>query len=224
MTVLLESVDKQDATSRPRSAVDLWLGQQLRQLRKAQGRSLAQVAQACGMSLGLLSQIERGLSSISVKALHRLALEFNVSTDSLVRNAQHDDGEMDGHVARAGTHRRVLMAEKGITKELFTPEAARHLDLCRAYIEPGGASGDELFSTQRGEHIGFVLAGALELWIENRVVLLNAGDSFCYASRTPRRWRNPGVSTTEVVWAISNIDSSEAKFPSPVPSHDKDIS
>ncbi|KAG0922319.1 hypothetical protein G6F32_014723 [Rhizopus arrhizus] len=31
---------------RPESAVDLWLGQQLRQLRKQQGRSLAEVARA----------------------------------------------------------------------------------------------------------------------------------------------------------------------------------
>ena len=63
--------------------MDLWLGQQLRQLRKGQGRSLADVAQACGMSLGLLSQIERGLSSASVKTLHQLAREFGVSVNAL---------------------------------------------------------------------------------------------------------------------------------------------
>lgn len=36
------------AAGRPESAVDMWLGQQLRQLRKQHGRSLADVAQACG--------------------------------------------------------------------------------------------------------------------------------------------------------------------------------
>ncbi|KAG1241706.1 hypothetical protein G6F65_023388 [Rhizopus arrhizus] len=39
--------------------------------------TLAEVARACGMSLGLLSQIERGLSSASVKVLHLLAREFH---------------------------------------------------------------------------------------------------------------------------------------------------
>ncbi|WYX19260.1 hypothetical protein WJ973_26235 [Achromobacter xylosoxidans] len=33
------------APGRPESAVDMWLGQQLRQLRKQHGRSLADVAQ-----------------------------------------------------------------------------------------------------------------------------------------------------------------------------------
>lgn len=191
---------------RPESAVDLWLGQQLRQLRKQQGRSLADVAQACGMSLGLLSQIERGLSSASVKVLHMLAREFRVSVNSLLRNAEHAGGEEDGRVARAGTHRYIDLKEKGISKEMFTPAACRSMDLCRASIAPGGSTGNELFVTGQGEQIGLVLKGVLELWVGDRVIRLHEGDSFCYASSTPRRWCNPGTQTTEVIWAISNIN------------------
>ncbi|KRC82972.1 HTH-type transcriptional regulator PuuR [compost metagenome] len=191
---------------RPESAVDLWLGQQLRQLRKQHGRSLADVARACGMSLGLLSQIERGLSSASVKVLQLLAREFGVSVNSLLRNAEHTEGEDDGRVARAGTHRHIDLQEKGIRKEMYTPPACRSMDLCRASIEPGGSTGNELFVTGQGEQIGLVLKGSLELWVGDRVILLKEGDSFCYASSTPRRWRNPGSQTTEVIWAISNIN------------------
>jgi transcriptional regulator with XRE-family HTH domain len=192
-------------SARPESAVDLWLGQQLRQLCKQQGRPLADVARACGISLGLLSQIERGLSSASVKILHLLAREFRVSVNSLLRNAEHTEGEDGGRVARAGTHRYIDLSEKGISKEMYTPPACRSMDLCRATIEPGGSTGSELFVTGQGEQIGVVLKGSLELWVGDRVVLLNEGDSFCYASSTPRRWRNPGSRTTEVIWAISNI-------------------
>jgi len=190
---------------RPESAVDLWLGQQLRQLRKQQRRSLAEVAGACGISLGLLSQIERGLSSASVKILHLLAREFRVSVNSLLRNAEHTQVEDGGRVARAGTHRYIDLSEKGISKEMYTPPACRSMDLCRATIEPGGSTGNELFVTGQGEQIGVVVKGSLELWVGDRVVLLHEGDSFCYASSTPRRWRNPGSQTTEVIWAISNI-------------------
>ena len=194
------------SSGRPESAVDMWLGQQLRQLRKQQGRSLTDVASACGMSVGLLSQIERGLSSASVKTLDLLAREFQVSVNSLLRNAEHTQGEDGGRVARAGTHRFIDLSEKGISKEMYTPPACRSMDLCRATIEPGGSTGNELFVTGQGEQIGVVLKGSLELWVGDRVVLLNEGDSFCYASSTPRRWRNPGSQTTEVIWAISNIN------------------
>lgn len=193
----------------PASVIDFWLGQQLRQLRKQHRLSLVQVAQACGISLGLLSQIERGLSSPSVKILSVLACQFGVSVDSLLRGAGQCDNEAAGRVARAGSHRRVDLDDKGIHKEMYTPPAGRSLDLCRARIEPGGSTGDDLFATSMGEQVGLVLQGVLELWIEDRVVLLGAGDSFCYASRTPRRWRNPGSEVTEVIWAISRVDHKE---------------
>lgn len=205
------------AAGRPESAVDMWLGQQLRQLRKQHGRSLADVAQACGMSLGLLSQIERGLSSASVKMLHQLAREFGVSVNALLRNAEHTEGEDGGRVARAGTHRYIDLREKSIVKEMYTPPACRSMDLCRATIEPGGSTGNELFVTGQGEQIGVVLKGTLELWVGDRVVLLKQGDSFCYASSTPRRWRNPGSQATEVIWAISNINQAAGDVTQPPP-------
>lgn len=190
---------------RAQSAVDMWLGQHIRQLRKSRHQSLAEIAAACQISVGLLSQIERGMSSISVKVLHALAKELCVSPDSLLRNAGTDAQDTQGQVARSGTHRNLNLEEKGITKEIVTPPAAKDLDLCRAVIQPGGSSGEQWFSTDKGEQVGIVLDGSLELWIDNKVVLLNAGDSFCYSSRTPRRWRNPGTTATEVIWAISNI-------------------
>lgn len=185
----------------------MWLGQQIRQLRKDQRRSLADLASACQMSVGLLSQIERGMSSVSVKSLQALARELNVGTDSLLRNAEHHEGEAQGQVARAGTHRRLEMDEKGIFKEIVSPRQATTLDLCRVFISAGGSTGEQWFSTDKGEQIGLVIQGSLELWINNQVVLLNAGDSFCYSSRTPRRWRNPGKDIAEVIFAISNIHS-----------------
>ena len=194
----------------PVSVIDFWLGQQLRQLRKQHGLPLVQVAKACGISVGLLSQVERGLSSPSVKILGLLASQFGVSVDSLLRGAGQSENEAAGRVARAGSHRRVDLYDKGIRKEMYTPPAGRSLDLCRARIEPGGSTGDDLFSTSMGEQVGLVLQGTLELWLEDRVVLLHAGDSFCYASRTPRRWRNPGAGVAEVIWAISRFDHKEA--------------
>ena len=201
-TRLLEAKSK---PLRAQSVVDMWLGQRIRQLRKSHHQSLTELAGACQISVGLLSQIERGLSSVSVKSLHALAQELCVPPDSLLRNAQTNQPESQGHVARSGTHRKLALEEKGISKEIVTPPAAKDLDLCRVFIQPGGSSGDQWFSTDKGEQVGMVLAGSLELWIDNQVVLINTGDSFCYSSRTPRRWRNPGKVLTEVIWAISNM-------------------
>lgn len=198
------------AVAHPRSLVDLWLGEQLRHLRKRQRRPLAEVAAACGVSLGLLSQIERGLSSPSLKVLHALAREYSVPLDTLLRNAGADEGDGAGYVVRAGRHRRIDNSDRGVRKEMYTPPRARTLDLCRAVLAPGGSSGDEYFVTDSDEQVGLVLRGELELWIGPRVLRLRPGDSFCYGGSEPRRWRNPGSTETEVIWAIGHSPSGPA--------------
>ena len=192
------------------SVIDLWLGEQLRRRRKTLGRPLAQVAEACGISVSLLSQIERGLRSISMRTLEALASELQLPMETLVRNTKHGDAkaEVDGAVVRAGSHRRIDLGDKGIHKDNLTPLAATgRVEMYRAVIEPGGSTGDELFFTHKGEQVGYVIDGQLELFIEDRLLKLEAGDSFCYDGSTPRRWRNPGHTLTTVLWAITRSPS-----------------
>lgn len=169
---------------------------------------LQQVAEACDISVSLLSQIERGLRSISLRTLNALARELDVQPETLVMNAQHrpENEEATGMVTRAGHHPRIEMADRGIKKENLTPHAATGaIGLYRAIIEPGGSTGQGLFTTVAEEQVGFVVEGQLELFINDQLLMLNAGDSFVYYGDTPRRWRNPGTTVTTVLWAISAI-------------------
>lgn len=202
------SCDAPDPRSAHRihSVIDLWLGEQLRQKRKGMKRPLMEVAEAVGISVSLLSQLERGLRSISMRTLEALAHELQLPLETLVRNSTGGDAQhqMDGAVVRVGTHRRIDLGDRGIHKENLTPPAATgQLELYRAVIESGGSTGDELFFTHRGEQVGYLIEGQLELFINDRLLKLHAGDSFCYDGTTPRRWRNPGPTQTAVLWAIT---------------------
>lgn len=195
-------------TASPGSAIDLWLGERLRLRRKELRMPLQQVADACDISVSLLSQIERGLRSISLRTLNALARELDVQPETLVMNAQHrpEKEEATGMVTRAGHHPRIEMADRGIKKENLTPSSATGaIGLYRAVIEPGGSTGPGLFTTVAEEQVGYVVEGQLELFINDQLLMLNAGDSFVYYGDTPRRWRNPGTTVTTVLWAISAV-------------------
>ncbi len=183
--------------------IDFWLGQQLRAHRREQGLSLQVMADRTGLSVGTLSQVERGVTSASIKTLSLLAAELGVSVHDLLGNLEKRDGEANGWIARAKSHKTLEMKDKKIFKEIVTPEKATAIDLYRVRIRPGGSTGDDLFMTDGGEVIGTVIFGSLELWIENQLILLEEGDSFCYPSQAPRKWSNPGNIETYVVWAIT---------------------
>lgn len=200
------SVSPEMPAQRINSVIDLWLGEQVRHRRKALKRPLQQVAQGCGISVSLLSQIERGLRSISLRTLEALSNELQLPLETLIRNTQHNQNAdaSERAVVRAGKHQRIDLCDKGIHKEKLTPPGSTGgVDLYRAVIEPGGSTGDALFFTYKGEQVGYVVEGQLELFIQDHLHRLQGGDSFCYDGVTPRRWRNPGPSITTVLWAIS---------------------
>lgn len=199
-----------------RSFIDLWLGEQLRIRRQALQKSLKEVAEACDISVSLLSQLERGLRSASVRTLDSLARELNTPIETLLHNVQVDgsgDDDAQGAITRSGRHRRVNSSEAGIHKEILTPSAvaSSELQVYRAVIEPGGSTGNTFFTTTNGQQIGYVIEGTLELHVGERLFRLNTGDSFCYDSSMPRRWQNPGSTPTTVLWAVALNAGANAK-------------
>ncbi len=81
--------------------------------------------------------------------------------------------------------------------------AEGNLQLYKALIEPGGSTGDTFFTTFDGHQVGYIIEGALELHVGEKLFRLQTGDSFCYENQTPRHWCNPGPGHTIVLWAVA---------------------
>jgi DNA-binding response OmpR family regulator len=64
------------------------LGSAIRERRKAQGLTLAQMAQRTNVSLGYLSQIELGKNSASIETLYRISLGLGVRLAELFQSVQ----------------------------------------------------------------------------------------------------------------------------------------
>lgn len=178
---------------------DLWLGQHLRGLRKMHDLSLEQLAERCGLSVGALSQIERGLTSPTMRSLRRLSEVFNVPMSQLFHEGDLPPVEELGRIVRAQGRRVLSLNTTGVQKELLTPAANGALEIYLVTIAPGGSSGPELY-THKGEEGGYVMAGEMVLEIEDRVFHLKIGDSFRFKSQTPHRFANETTQETVVVW------------------------
>lgn len=191
------------ATSKPRAASAesvRFLGREIRGLRKARGYTLASLAEASGLSIGYLSLLERDLATPSINALHSISRTLGVTISWFFEAGGTPEAERDVVVRRA--RRRRLDFSPGIVDELLSPSLSGALELLCSRFAPGASSGEAPY-THAGEEGGVVIRGRLELWVDGQAFVLEAGDSFGFASTKPHRYRNPGPDETEVIWAIT---------------------
>jgi transcriptional regulator with XRE-family HTH domain len=183
-------------------AADIWLGQQLRALRKGRELSLTDLAERTGLSIGNISQIERGVSSPSVRSLKKLGEALQVSVGDLFQETDLPPAKEMAYIVRRKTRPLLNLADTGVQKELLTPTTPGALQMLLVTIQPGGSSGPEHY-THRGEEAGLVLSGALELWIEEDRFILKEGDTFRFKSTQPHRFGNAGAKVTTVLWVTT---------------------
>jgi transcriptional regulator with XRE-family HTH domain len=176
------------------------IGSEIRGLRKARAVTLAELAKASGLSVGYLSLLERDLATPSIKALHAVSRALGVTISWFFESNDVPEEERDLVVRRA--RRRRLDYSAGLVDELLSPNLTGALELLSCRFPPGASSGDETY-THYAEEAGVVIRGRLELWVDGRMVTLEAGDSFGFKSVLPHRYRNPGPDETEVIWAIT---------------------
>lgn len=176
------------------------IGAQIRELRKAKGMTLQALSGASGLSIGYLSQLERGRSTLTIGNLKLLADQLGVHMNWFFQDAPEPPPEELGVVVRRNRRRRLSFTNLGIQEELLSPNLAGPLELLLSTLEPGADSGDY---SHEGAEAGLVIQGELELWVGGTRFLLETGDSFSFRSTEVHRCRNPGREPTQVVWVIT---------------------
>ncbi len=178
------------------------LGLQIRQRRRIKDFTLAELSEKSGLSVGLLSQIERGISSPSLKSMTQICSALGIPVSWLFDSGSAENPAEKGLVVRRSSRKRLDLGTYGVTKELLSPDLGGEMQIYLVTIRPGGHSGPETY-THRGEEGGLVLTGALELTVDDRIVVLYEGDSFRFSSSLPHRFANAADTQSSVVWANS---------------------
>jgi DNA-binding transcriptional MerR regulator/quercetin dioxygenase-like cupin family protein len=182
---------KRDGLLRPAAGASSAIGVRLRQLRLRRSLSLAQVAQAVGISLGFLSALERSHMSASVSTLRKLARFYKTNILDFF-----DPAEARVRLVPPGK-RKVLEAGPGVRMELLAwGNTVMEPHLFR--IAPQSGSGESYH--HEGEEFLYILQGELQISLDEEEYHLQPGDSFYFESATPHSWKNPGHSETWVLW------------------------
>ncbi|MEM7243228.1 MAG: XRE family transcriptional regulator [Pseudomonadota bacterium] len=175
------------------------LGADLRALRKRRGRTLSDLADALGRSVGWLSQVERNISEPSIGELRELSAALDVPI-SLFFSQGAAVAHEDGRIVRADARRRIGGGEMGLVEELLSPDLTDDFEMLRSVFKPG-AKLEEMQQRDTTE-VGYVVSGRLNLQIGDQDYDLREGDSFRIRGES-FRWENKGDADAVVIWVIS---------------------
>ncbi len=200
------------------------VGERLREARQQRGVSLRGLARAIGVSASLLSQIETGKSQPSVSTLYAVTSALGISVEYVFEPREPADppaveaapvapaslldvlgsarGRRVGPLLRPAA-RQVLALDSGVTWERLGHLPDTHVDFLLITYEPGGSSSSSgLPMRHSGSEYGYLLSGELVLTLgfdEHRV---RPGDSVCFESTRPHRYRNEGTAPAVGVWFV----------------------
>lgn len=185
--------DKAGGATKGSPALEASAGAQLRHIRLGRGLSLTEVAHQAEVTKGFLSQLERGLTSVSVPTLLRICDVLQVGVGELFSYP-------DEQVVEVGS--RIDMGGEGVTEYLLTPADTTAFQVFRSVIEPGGGTGG-LYRLKSTTIFAMGLRGSTRLIVGGETRMLSAGVSTSFAGQTLHQFDNPGTTTSELLWVLS---------------------
>ncbi|TWV58054.1 helix-turn-helix domain-containing protein [Streptomyces misionensis] len=165
----------------------------MREIRLSRGLSLTEVARQADVTKGFLSQLERGLTNVSVATLLRVCDVLKIGVGELFAYP-------DEQVVEGGS--RIDMGGEGVTEYLLTPADTTAFQVFRSVIEPGGGTGGP-YRLDTITIFALGLSGSTRLIVGGEARMLSAGVSTSFSGRTLHQFDNPGTTVSEVLWVLS---------------------
>ncbi|MCW7471600.1 MULTISPECIES: helix-turn-helix domain-containing protein [Leptospira] len=159
----------------------------LKLIRHTKGFSLDKLANRCGVSRAMLSQIEQGKSVPTISVLWKIANGLNVPFSELLKE-KNQDGI---HILKA-ENSKVLYSNSKVfaSRALFPFLGNRKTEFYELILKPGGHEVAEPHKTGTTENL-VVVSGKLRLRVGEKVVELDQKDSVFFKADVSHEYSNP---------------------------------
>ncbi|SCY00721.1 helix-turn-helix domain-containing protein [Alkaliphilus peptidifermentans] len=168
--------------------MDKELGIKIKTLRTSKNFTLKDLSEKTNLSIGYISQLERGLTSAAISTLNNIAKVLEVDLSYFFSVYKEDNKriirsyEQKVTLVRDPLYIYYSLANRGECKD-FTPALVNLLPTI-------DASEETLPYSHDGEEFIYVLEGILTLFIGDVRHDLYPGDSYHISSNTPHNWCN----------------------------------
>ncbi len=175
------------------------IGRRIKNLRTQQKITLNELGERTGLTTSFLSQLERDLTSPSVRSLGRIAEALNTKINYFFEGEE----QKEWGVSKRGTVKKLISKKKKLFCETL---ASRFLNVkMQPYIFTIGERVEltkELIYPE-GERFGMVVRGRLEIEISDEKLILDEEDSIYLSSTNKfKKLTNIWSKDSELLWIV----------------------
>jgi len=183
-----------------RTARGVDLGLRLKELRTKRGLSQTELAKLVGVTPSTISQVESNLIYPSLPALLKMAEVLAIDVSSFFQETSDVKKRLVFPGAEAMEVRFSEVPEGTLAARLLTPvDFDAKAEPYLIEIQPNKSLSSHFF-IHKGEEIGYLLSGKLQVKLEKAAYTLRAGDVVYLTSEMPTEWKNPGPSVAKLLW------------------------
>ncbi|MCX5494136.1 cupin domain-containing protein [Kaistia dalseonensis] len=173
------------------SSDPLKVGEKIREARKQRKLTLQRVAEATGLSIGFLSQVERDITTPSLSSLVTIARALDLPVSSFL----HQPDIPNAVSRREGRVAYSLNPNWASYERLSTTFPGQMLNAVKMNVPAHYLSET---SAHEGEEIVYVLSGVIRYIIDGTIYELHVGDSLHFSAHRPHQVQNPTDELTEL--------------------------
>jgi transcriptional regulator with XRE-family HTH domain len=171
------------------------VGASIRAARKRRRLTLQELAERTGVSISMLSMLERGVASPSIGTLVSVSSALGLHMAQLFQ----DPAAQPPSPVRRLAEQVTVEAAEGVSRRLVHTDLDHDLEMVVNEYEPGTSSAAAPVHHE-GMEFGLIISGTLTVRLGNVDYVLAAGDGISYDSTTPHVLTNHGQTKARAVW------------------------
>lgn len=174
------------------------IGRKIKELRRAKRLTLKDLSEKTGLSMGFLSQLERGLSAIAIDSLSKIAAILNTELSVFINN--NDQPSTDA--AMRFFEQEHTQVASGVIQSILSKNVNGFNILPRLIqlLPSQSLQGNEKpMYAHEGEEFAYVLEGVLTLQLADKEYILCPGDSIQIDSTIEHNWFNHTNAITKLL-------------------------